>query len=179
MFRPSITNVKGVQVEELINELIDRVAGEVGIIIYSLKLNKEFTDDQLALELGIEINEIRKALFALYELGLAEYKRIRDDETGWMEYYWKINYDKSIDVLRRELEKTKKKLEEKIEQESNSIYYICPNMCIKVPYEEAMDYNFSCPKCGAMLEYLDNTEALEKLKEEIKRIDDILKSLKR
>ena len=36
-----------------------------------------------------------------------------------------------------------------------------------------------CPKCGAMLEYLDNTEALEKLKEEIKRIDDILKSLKR
>jgi len=177
VFRPSISNVKSVQVEELINELIDRVAGEVGIIIYSLKLNKEFTDDQLALELGIEINEIRKALFALYELGLAEYRRIRDDETGWMEYYWKINYDRSVEILRRELEKTKKKLEEKIEQESNNIYYICPNMCIKVSYEEAMDYNFSCPKCGAMLEYLDNSKAIEKIKEEIKRIDEILKNL--
>jgi len=177
VFKPIILNVKSVQVEELINELIDRVAGEVGIIIYSLGLNKEFTDDQLALELGIEINEIRKALFALYEIGLAEYRRVRDDETGWMEYYWRINYDKAIDILKRELEKTKKKLEEKLEQESGNIYYICPNMCIKVSYEEAMDLNFSCPKCGAMLEYLDSTKAIEMIKEEIKRIDEILKKL--
>ncbi len=169
---------QSVQLEELLNELIERVAGEVGLILYSLRLDGEFTDDQLALELGIEINEIRRALFALYEIGLAEYRRRRDDETGWMEYYWKLNYDRAVEVVKRELEKTKKKLEEKLEVESNTIYYICPNMCIKASYDEAMDLNFTCPRCGKMLEYLDCSEAIKKAREEIERIDSILKSLK-
>jgi len=169
--------VNEVQVEELINELIDRVAGEVGLIIYSLRPKKEFTDDQLALELGIEINEIRRALFALYELGLAEYRRRRDDETGWMEYYWKINYEREKEVLRRELEKMREKLQEKLESETNTIYYICPRMCVKVSYDEAMDYNFACPRCGSMLEYLDCSEAIRKIEDEIRRIDEILKNI--
>jgi transcription initiation factor TFIIE subunit alpha len=166
-----------VQVEELINELIERVAGEVGIIIYSLRLKQEFTDDQLALELGIEINEIRRALFALYEIGLAEYKRKRDDETGWMEYFWKIHYDKEKEILRRELEKTKKKLEEKIELESNTVHYVCPNMCVKVSYDEAMELNFACPKCNSMLEYLDCSAAVEHAQEEIRKLEEILSNL--
>ena len=166
-----------VQVEELINELIERVAGEVGIIIYSLRLKREFTDDQLALELGIEINEIRRALFALYEIGLAEYKRKRDDETGWMEYFWKIHYDREKEILRRELEKAKKKLEEKIELESNTVHYVCPNMCVKVSYDEAMELNFTCPKCGSMLDYLDCSTAIEHTQEEIKKLEEILNNL--
>ncbi len=165
------------QVEELLNELVERVAGEVGLILFSLEIEGEFTDDQLALELGIEINEIRRALFAMYEIGLAEYTRRRDDETGWMEYYWRINYDKAKEVLRRELEKTVRKLREKIEQETSTIFYICPNMCVKVSYDEAMELNFTCPRCGTMLEYLDCSKAIEKIEEEIRRIEEILESL--
>ena len=163
---------------ELIRELIERVAGDVGLIIYSLRPRREFTDEQMSEELGIEINDVRKALFALYELGLAEYRRKRDDETGWMEYYWKINYDKQNEVLRRELLKTKRKLEEKLEMEESSIYYICINGCVKISYEEAMEYNFMCPRCGSMLEYFDTSIIVEKVKEEIEKIDEMLNSLK-
>ncbi len=166
------------QAEELIRELIERVAGEIGVIIYELRPKKEFTDEELAMELGIEINEVRKALFALYELGLAEYRRKRDDETGWMEYYWKINYDKVKEVLRRELLKTKRKLEEKLEDETSTVYYICVNGCMKVTYEQAMEFDFTCPKCGAPLEYFDSSIAIEKVREEIEKIDEILESLK-
>jgi len=169
--------VNVLQEDELIRELIERVAGEIGVIIYELKLKKEFTDEQLSMELGIEINEIRKALFALYELGLAEYRRVRDDETGWMEYYWRINYDKKREVLRRELIKTKKKLEEKLEDESGTVYYMCVNGCMKVTYEQAMEFGFACPKCGAPLEYIDSSEAVEKVREEIKKIEQILARL--
>jgi len=164
--------------DELIRELIERVAGDVGLIIYSLRPRREFTDEQMSEELGIEINDVRKALFALYELGLAEYRRKRDDETGWMEYYWKINYDKQNEVLRRELLKTKRKLEEKLEMEESSIYYICINGCVKISYEEAMEYNFMCPRCGSMLEYFDTSIIVEKVKEEIEKIDEMLNSLK-
>ncbi|MEM4291827.1 MAG: transcription factor E [Archaeoglobaceae archaeon] len=163
--------------EELIAELVLRVAGEIGAILYSLGIKNEFTDDQLALELGIEINEIRRALFAMYEIGLAEYRRKKDDETGWMEYYWKIRYDKAKLVLRRELEKTKEKLKKKLENESEAIYYICPNMCVKVSYDDAIAMNFLCPKCGSRIEYLDSSCAIEKIKEEIENIDKILATL--
>ncbi|HIP63153.1 MAG TPA: transcription factor E [Archaeoglobus profundus] len=164
--------------EELIKELIERVAGEVGVIIYEFKPKDEFTDEKLSIELGIDINDVRKALFALYEIGLAEYRRKRDDETGWMEYYWKINYDKQNEILRKELLKTKRKLEEKVKNESSTIYYICINGCMKINYEQAMEYNFICPRCGAQLEYMDSSIAIKKAKEEIKKIDEILNNLK-
>lgn len=162
------------QSEELIRELIERVAGEVGLIIFALKPKKGFTDEQIAMELGIEINDVRKALFALYEIGMAEYTRHRDDETGWMEYHWKINYDKQMEVLKRELLKTKNKLEEKLDSETSTMYYICQNGHVKVSYAEAMELNFMCPKCGVVLEYHDNTVAADKIREEIRKIDEML-----
>ncbi|MCS7119259.1 MAG: transcription factor E [Archaeoglobaceae archaeon] len=163
--------------DELIAELVSRVAGEIGAILYSLGIKNEFTDDQLALELGIEINEIRRALFAMYEIGLAEYRRKKDDETGWMEYYWKINYEKAKVVLRKELEKTKKNLEKKLENETSAIYYICPNMCVKVSYDDAITTNFICPNCRSMLEFLDCNNAVQKIKEEISNIERFLANL--
>lgn len=169
--------MKALAQEDLIGELISRVAGEIGAILYSLGIKEEFTDDQLALELGIEINEIRKALFAMYELGLAEYRRRKDDETGWMEYYWKINYERARQVLKRELEKTKEKLLKKLEAERDAIYYICPNMCIKVSYDEAISMNFTCPNCGGGLQYLDSSAGIAKIEEEIENIEKILSRL--
>ncbi len=160
--------------EDLIRELIERVAGEVGLIVYTLHPKREFTDEEIAAELGVEINDIRKALFYLYEIGLADYRRRRDDETGWMEYYWRIRYDKEDEVLKRELLKTKKKLQEKLEAEEMSVYYLCINGCVKVNYGEAMDLNFTCPRCGAPLEYFDTSIVLENLKEEIKKIDELI-----
>ena len=165
------------RVEELIRELIDRVAGEVGLIIWDMRPKEELTDEEMSIILGIEINEVRRALFALYELGLAEYRRKRDEDTGWIEYYWKIRYDRQKDVLRRELEKVKRKLEEKVKYESENIHYMCENGCVKVRYEEAMELNFTCPRCGGALEYLDVTNAVEKIREEIKKIDELLSEL--
>jgi len=163
--------------EELMRELIERVAGEVGLIIWDMKPKEEFTDEELSIIFGIEINDVRRALFALYELGLAEYRRKRDEDTGWIEYHWKIRYDKQREVLKRELLKAKEKLEEKIRNETENVYYMCENGCVKVTYEEAMELNFICPRCGGMLEYLDSSSAVEKVKEEIKRLEEILAEL--
>ncbi len=165
------------EVDELLAELIERVAGEIGLVIYSMGLEEEFTDEQLANELGVEINEIRRALFSLYEIGLASYRRVRDEDSGWIEYYWKLNYDKERDVLLRELKKTKEKLEKKLEEEDMSVYYLCRNGCVKVSYEEAMELNFMCPKCESPLEFLDNTKAIEAIKKEIENLDRLIKLL--
>lgn len=57
------------------------------------------------------------------------------------------------------------------------IYYICPNMCVKLNYDEAIANNFHCPKCDAMLQHLDCSEAIKKIREEIEMIDNLLASL--
>ncbi|MBE8539023.1 transcription factor E [Geoglobus acetivorans] len=162
------------ELDELLVELIERVAGELGVIIYSLGIEGEFTDEQLSQELGVEINDVRRVLFALYEIGLASYRRTRDEETGWMEYYWKISYDRERDVLRKELEKTREKLDAKLEIEDGSVYYICVNGCVKVSYEEAMEFGFSCPKCRDMLEFLDSSGAIEQIREELEKINRLI-----
>lgn len=165
------------EIDELVVELIERVAGELGVLIYSLGIEGEFTDEQLSQELGVEINDVRRVLFALYEIGLASYRRTRDDETGWMEYHWKINYDREFEILKKELEKTREKLQAKLELEDGSVYYICPNGCVKVSYEDAMDYGFACPKCSEYLEYLDSSSAIQEIKNEIQKINRLISML--
>ena len=68
--------------EELVRELIERVAGDVGLIIWDMRPKEELTDEEMSIILGIEINDVRRALFSLYEIGLAEYRRKRDEDTG-------------------------------------------------------------------------------------------------
>ncbi|AKG92110.1 Transcription factor E {TFE} [Geoglobus ahangari] len=165
------------EIDELLVELIERVTGELGVVIYSMGIEGEFTDEQLAEELGVEINDVRRVLFALYEIGLASYRRKKDEDTGWMEYYWRINYEKEREVLRKELEKTRDKLSAKLQMEDETVYYICMNGCVKVKYEEAMEYGFACPKCGGMLEYLDSREAVARIREELEKIEDMLRMI--
>lgn len=94
-----------------------------------------------------------------------------------MEYHWRINYERQIDVLEKELRKTKSKLEEKLESETSTMYYICQNGHVKVSYAEAMELNFMCPKCGVVLEYHDNSIAADKIREEIKKIEEMLNEM--
>jgi|Deesub1362A_J573_1020465.scaffolds.fasta_scaffold00017_168 transcription initiation factor TFIIE subunit alpha len=164
--------------EELIlEEFIKRVAGEEGLIIFHNALSREFTDEEISIKTGLDLNSARRALFALYESGLAEYRREKDEDSGWLTYYWKIIPEKGKAVLKRELEKAKRNFKLKIEFESSNMFYYCKNGCGKILFEDAMSFNFVCPNCGSSLDFVDNTKLLEFLEEEIQKIDNMLKSL--
>lgn len=51
---------------------------------------KEATDEELAEATGIRVNTVRRILYMLNDEGLADFKRIRDPETGWYYYYWRL-----------------------------------------------------------------------------------------
>ncbi len=53
----------------------------------------EVTDEELAEELDLELNDVRRALFILYENDLATYRRLRDEDSGWLTYLWTFEYD--------------------------------------------------------------------------------------
>ena len=53
------------------------------------------------------------------------------------------------------------------EQEYREGLYICPNLCIRINFEKAMEQNFSCEECGSIMNPQDNTRTIKRLKDMI------------
>ena len=162
----------------IVERIIRNIAGNEGIIIAKLiSTYDEVTDEEIAERLNVRVNLIRKILYKLYENGLARYRRVRDPETGWFIFYWTLNLKGIYDLLYKRLELVLKNLRERLEFENNHMFYRCENHCVILPFEDALEYSFHCPKCGGILEFYDNTKLKEALKEAIKKVEENLKKL--
>jgi len=157
-------------------ELIDlamELGGEEAVeVIKALEKKKEATDEELAETTGIRVNTVRKILYTLYDHGLAEFKRIRDKETGWYYYYWRLDTKRLPEIIRAKKMAELKRLREMLEEETGEIYYHCgtPDHP-KLTFDEAMEYEFQCPICGKMLMQYDNTRVVEDLKRRIEELE--------
>jgi len=80
-------------IDNLVTSLAKELLGEEVLDVLQFLLNRkiEITDDEIANELGVKVNEVRKKLYALADQGLVSYRRSRDKDTGWYVYYWKVN----------------------------------------------------------------------------------------
>ncbi|MCD6484278.1 MAG: transcription factor E [Candidatus Odinarchaeota archaeon] len=162
----------------IVEKIIRNIAGEEGIIIAKLiSTYDEVTDEEIAERLNVRVNLIRKILYKLYENGLAKYRRVRDPETGWFIFYWTLNLNGIYDLLYKRLELVLKNLRERLEFENSHMFYRCENHCVILPFEEALEYSFHCPKCGGILEFYDNTKLKEALNKAIKKVEENLKKL--
>lgn len=62
-----------------------RLIGEEGMaLLQKFPEEGEWSDEQLAAQTGINLNSVRHTLYTLYEKRLAEYRRIKNNETGWL-----------------------------------------------------------------------------------------------
>ena len=71
----------------------------------------------------------------------------------------------------------KKKLDqfkERLESEETSIYYICPNFCKRLAFDDALETNFTCPVCGALMNEENKSRKIEMLKRNIKEHESFL-----
>jgi len=136
-----------------IRRLIVNYAGEHSIPVLKL-LEKYSQDEEIANELNIRVSDIRAVLNKFNEAGFAYYDRSQDEETGWYYYKWNIDEKKFLrwieDKLINEINKYKYLA---LEGE----HYFCPNCGLEPLYkfDEAMDHQFRCPRCGTPLEYLE------------------------
>jgi len=154
-------------------ELAMDIGGEEAIeVVKALKKKRDVTDEELAEATGIRVNTVRKVLYMLYDQGLAEFKRIRDKETGWYYYYWRLEIKRLPEVIRAKKMAELKKLKEMLREETENTYYHCGTPeHPKLTFDEAMEYEFQCPICGRMLMQYDNTAVVEDLKRRIKELE--------
>ena len=157
---------------DLFRLVVEEIAGKEGIDVASVLVNTdETTDEEIATKTEFKLNLVRKILYKLHDNHLASYRRIRDTNTGWFLYYWKIDPKKAQALVNRKKRLVLNLLEQRLEHESNNDLYACINRdSSPVPFEEAMNLSFRCPICNEPLEYVDNKSAVSFLRKRVEEL---------
>jgi transcription initiation factor TFIIE subunit alpha len=153
-------------VQKYLNELV----GPKGMPVAAAPPDGEVTDEELAERLGLELNDVRRALFILYENDLASYRRVRDEDSGWLTYLWTFEYEHIPENLRDEMERLLVALEERREYEEQNEFYLCDVCSIRFEFGEAMDLGFECPECGSQVEAMDNEQLITAIDERLESL---------
>lgn len=151
-----------------------KLIGEEGIeLLIKFPKEGEYSDEDLAAQTGINLNSVRHTLYTLYEKRLAEYRRIKNVETGWLTYLWQLNLDNIGEVIKEELQFILEKLVARRKFEEENDFYTCRS-CGTYTFAQVVDTNFICPSCGKPVEHFDNEILLRALIKRIEEIEDCI-----
>ena len=116
------------------------------------------SDEEMCKKLKIKISDVRATLNKLHSLGIVDYTRHKDSETGWFSYFWCLNVDKMKGWVNDRIEEERRNFDF-----SNGEYYFCPS-CAGASIHEfvsASDFGFKCPTCSSALDFLSEDKAEE------------------
>lgn len=158
-----------------IRAYLHRLIGDEGLeLLRRFPKEGEHSDEDLAAQTGINLNSVRHSLYTLYEKRLAEYHRIKNNETGWLTYLWQLRTDRIYDAIREDLDGILDKLERRARFDEENDFYICKDCGIILPFTRAMDGEFKCPECENPITHFDNEALLSALKQRIRTIKESL-----
>ena len=157
---------------KMITDVVTELVGEDAIkIVEFIKDKKNISEFKIAEAIKLDMQELRNILYRLHNYNLVSYYRKKDRQKGWYISYFTFNKqivkDLYIKTIKEKLEKYKKRLE----QEYRSEYYICPNLCARLDFDQALEMQYKCPECGNLLQQQDNQKTIILLKEKIKEIE--------
>lgn len=160
--------------DPVIQKYLHELVGPKGMPVAAMPPDGEVTDEELAETLDLELNDVRRALFILYENDLATYRRLRDEDSGWLTYLWTFEYENIPENLAEEMERLLDALDNREEYERNHEFYLCEIDSIRFEFGEAMDFGFECPECGSPLESMDNAMLVEAMERRIAELQNEL-----
>jgi transcription initiation factor TFIIE subunit alpha len=160
--------------DPVIQKYLHELVGPTGMPVAAAPPDGEVTDEELAEELGLELNDVRRALFILYENDLASYRRVRDEDSGWLTYLWTFQYEHVPENLEDEMHRLLEALEERLEYERAHQFYLSEPAGLRFEFSEAMEYDFQCPETGAPLEPMENDDLVEGMERRIAELRDEL-----
>ena len=160
--------------DPVVQTYLHELVGPRGMPVAAAPPDGEVTDEELAEDLGLELNDVRRALFILYENDLASYRRLRDEDSGWLTYLWTFEYESIPGNLQDEMGRLLEALEERREYERNNEFYLCEVDQLRFEFGEAMEFGFECPQCGSELESMENDRLIDAMDERIDELHDTL-----
>ncbi|MEM0043343.1 MAG: transcription factor [Sulfolobales archaeon] len=159
-------------VSSKILEFIGETYGENAKKVFSklYELAKEITDHELAELVKIHEAEVRKILYQLSEERLVSVRRVRDRETNYYIYYWKINVRELPRVLLNRKKAVIEILRKRLDYEEKRNFY-CPRCGREFSSEEALEYEYTCPSCSEILLSRDKSDQLKRLRGLIENLE--------
>jgi len=157
---------------KIIEDAVVEAAGEdVLPLINALKNKKNISEFKLAENIKQEINTTRNMLYRLYQANLVSFIRRKDKQKGWYIYYWTFK-PKRIKYLILELKKKRfEKLKERLDRETGNDFFMCKNKCMRLNFDQAVDFSYKCPECGSIMEQENNDEKVKDIKKEMKDLE--------
>ncbi|MGD0330261.1 MAG: transcription factor [Nitrososphaeria archaeon] len=165
-----------VEYEDSFVKAASLLGGEEHIRVARALLNNEnATDEEIASATGLKINIVRRVLYDLFGHSLISGIRVRDPKKGWFVYRWQARRDQTESFIESQKRKILGRLKHRLEyEEANEFYYCGTPGCRKLPFVEAMENLFKCPKCGKAVNIIKDEEFKEALKWKIKQIEEEL-----
>ena len=160
-----------VQLRYMLQELGIELDESTLKILVILEKKKDVPEEFIAKKLKLKINETRKHLYKLYEKRLATYVKKADPKKKWWYiYHWSLDKPRIQELFfeykRKLLEKKRRELEAE-----RQYAFECPACKTKYSYDEALETEFNCPACGALLEPSKETITAKRLEKEIEALD--------
>jgi len=160
-------------IDPVIKGYLINLVGEEGYKVVSNMPEGEVTDEKIAQATGVLLNIVRRTLFILYENRLANYRRERDTDSGWLTYLWKLDLSNLNRQLEIEAKKLLKNLKTKLEFEEDKVFYLCEKQDGRFLFEVAAELEFKCPLCGGDLIYQENESVIHGLKQRIIQLEEM------
>jgi transcription initiation factor TFIIE subunit alpha len=164
--------------QKKVEEIILGITGEEGIALVDQLFGKEnISEFELADKTKKDIKVIRRLLYLLYNHNLVGFIRKKDKEKGWYVYYWTLLPECIKFAYYKKRKELLVKLKIRLEEENKELFYICPNDCVRLNFDQGMDFEFHCPECGELIHQDESSE--EKVEFLIKKIAEIEEELEK
>lgn len=162
------------RIKQITAELVGEEASQIVEFLYYNPGHSEFDINE---NLELSVSRIRSILYELKAKNLIDYDRKKDKVKGWYLYYWRVAIDNYDKVYYLDKKKKLEMFKERLEREENTTFYICPHFCKRLSFEDALENNFTCPICKALLKEENKERKIELLQRNIKEHEKFLKEL--
>ncbi len=157
---------------KLVEDVVAEVAGGDTVeLVRAIKNKKNISEFKIAEMLQLDVNIVRNMLYRLYDNNLISFVRRKDKKKGWYIYYWTFNPKRIkqlyIDVRKKKLDK----LKDRLAREKANYFFSCASRCMRVDFDQATEFEYKCPECGQLMSQEDNSQKINEIEDEIKRLE--------
>lgn len=156
------------KIEEI---LLSLIGPEGSSLVQQLYGKENVSEFDLANKTKKDIKLIRRMLYTLYNHNVIGFIRKKDKQKGWYIYYWTILPENVKFAYFKKKKEQLLRFQEQLEAERKELFYICPGKCVRLNFDQAMEFEFHCPECGQLASQDSSEDKKEVLRKKIKDLE--------
>ncbi len=155
------------KIEEI---LLDLLGPEGKPLVQQLYGKENVSEFELANKTKKDIKLIRRMLYTLYNHNVIGFIRKKDKQKGWYIYYWTILPENVKFAYFKKKKEQLLRFREQLEAEKKELFYLCPGKCVRLNFDQAMEFEFHCPECGQLASQDSSEDKKEVLRKKIQEL---------